>query len=136
MAQMARALLAAVLGFAADGSAASLPVGDAEAGEALYARCFACHALAYNRTGPKHCGLLGRRAASVAGFEYSDAMRRVTWIWDRKTLDRFLADPAKAVPGTTMGYAGIKSARERADLIAYLERAGRSDACASSKDPE
>lgn len=126
-------MLLAALAFAADGSAARQPTGSAEAGEALYARCFACHALTYNRTGPKHCGLLGRRAGSVAGFEYSDAMKRAGWVWDRKTLDRFLADPMKAIPGTTMGYAGIKSARERADLIAYLEKAGRSEACTSSK---
>ena len=103
--------------------------GDPKAGEAVYARCLACHALAYNRTGPKHCGLLGRRAGSVAGFEYSDAMKRANWVWDRKTLDRFLADPLKAVPGTTMGYAGVKNEQERADLIAYIEQAGRSGEC-------
>jgi len=106
-----------------------LPVGDPQAGEAVYARCLACHALAYNRTGPKHCGLLGRRAGSVPGFEYSDAMKRVNWVWDRKTLDRFLADPMKTVPGTTMGYAGVKDRQERADLIAYIEQAGNSAEC-------
>jgi cytochrome c len=118
--------LAIAVGWAA---ANEVPVGDPKAGEAVYARCFACHALAYNRTGPKHCGLLGRRAGRVADFGYSDAMKRANWVWDRQTLDRFLADPLKTVPGTTMGYAGVKDKQERADLIAYIEQASHSGAC-------
>jgi cytochrome c len=104
--------------------------GDATAGEAIYSRCLACHALAYDRTGPRHCGLIGRRAGSVDGFPYSEAMKRSSIVWTAETLDRFLADPLKAVPGTTMGYAGIGDARERADLIAWLIEANRSAACA------
>ncbi len=50
--------------------------GQPKAGEAIYARCLACHALAYDRTGPRHCGLFGRRAGSVKDFAYSDAMKR------------------------------------------------------------
>ena len=98
--------------------------GDAGRGEAIYARCGACHALETNRTGPRHCGLLGRRAGSVKGFDYSAAMRGSGLTWDARTLDRFLANPLRVVPGTTMGYAGIDDAQERADLIAYLRVAG------------
>ncbi|MCA1978654.1 MAG: c-type cytochrome [Thiobacillus sp.] len=124
------ALLALALGLAAGGAAAdALRAGDPKAGEAVYARCLACHALAYNRTGPKHCGLLGRRAGSVPGFNYSKAMQSTKWVWNPKTLDRFLANPLKAVPGTSMGYDGVKDAQERRDLIAYLEQAGHSEAC-------
>ena len=89
----------------------------------MYSRCLACHALAYDRVGPRHCGLLGRRAGSVPGFQYSDAMKRSGLVWNEKTLDRFLADPLKTVPGTTMTYAGVADAKERADLIAYLKTA-------------
>lgn len=103
--------------------------GDANAGEATYERCLACHALAYNRTGPRHCGLFGRRAGSVQGFAYSDAMQRSTIVWNEKTLDRFLANPLKTVPGTAMGYAGVTDGKERADLIAYLKQAGESPLC-------
>ena len=60
-------------------------------------------------------------------------MRRSKLVWDARTLDRFLTDPAKAVPGTTMTYAGVKDAKERADLIAWLDAAGRSAACAKGK---
>ncbi len=102
---------------------------DVKAGEAVYSRCLACHALGYDRTGPRHCGLLGRRAGSVQGFAYSDAMKHSNIVWNAQTLDRFLANPTKAIPGTTMGYAGIPSANERADLIAYLKQAGESREC-------
>ncbi len=103
--------------------AIALTAGDPARGEAVYARCFACHSLDADRTGPRHCGLLGRRAGSVPGFDYSPAMRASGLVWNAKTLDRFLADPVGTVPGTSMGYAGIKDARERADLIAYLGKA-------------
>ncbi len=99
--------------------------GDAARGEEIYSRCAACHALAYDRTGPRHCGLFGRKSGSVPGFGYSEAMRRAGITWGAKSLDRFLADPMGTVPGTTMGYAGVKDARERGDLIAFLRAAGK-----------
>ncbi len=104
-------------------------------GEDIYSRCLACHALAYDRTGPRHCGLIGRKAGSVPGFSYSDAMKRSEIVWNARTLDRFLADPMKVVPGTAMGYAGIADRQERADLIAYLEHAGSSSQCARAGRP-
>ncbi|MGB3287726.1 MAG: cytochrome c family protein [Burkholderiaceae bacterium] len=103
--------------------------GDAARGESVYSRCLACHALAYDRTGPRHCGLFGRQAGTVPGFDYSDAMRKSKIIWDEKTLDVFLQNPLKAVPGTSMGYAGIADAQERADLIAYLKKENASADC-------
>lgn len=92
-------------------------------GAEVYERCAACHSLDRDRTGPRHCGLIGRRAGSVAGFDYSEAMRASGLTWDKGTLDRFLAAPTRVVPGTSMGYAGIDDARDRRDLIAYLETA-------------
>jgi cytochrome c len=101
--------------------AASVAAADIQKGKEIYGRCLACHALEYDRVGPHHCGLFGRRAGSVAGFGYSPAMKRSKIVWNEKTLDRFLANPPKAVPGTTMTYAGVPEAKERADLIAYLK---------------
>lgn len=98
-------------------------------GEQLYARCAACHALTTDRVGPRHCGLIGRRAGSVPGFAYSPAMKKSGLTWDVKTLDRFLAQPLKVVPGTAMTYDGVPDAKDRADLIAYLRQAGESPAC-------
>jgi len=72
-----------------------------------------------------HRGLFGRRAGTVPGFAYSDAMKNSGIIWNEKTLDQFLEDPRKMVPGTKMTYAGVKSAQERADLIAYLKQVAK-----------
>ena len=108
--------------------------GDPVRGEMVYGRCAACHSLEYNRTGPLHCGIIGRRAGTVDGFSYSEAMRASDIVWSRTTLDRFLESPVSMVPGTTMGYAGISEARDRLDLIAYLEQAGRSSAICGSME--
>jgi cytochrome c len=106
--------------------------GDPVRGQTVYARCAACHSLGYNRTGPLHCGIIGRRAGSVDGFTYSQAMRESNIVWSTGTLDTFLKSPMSMVPGTTMGYVGIPDENDRSDLIAYLEQAGRSaDTCGS-----
>lgn len=95
-------------------------------GEQLYQRCAACHAIEGNRTGPQHCGLFGRRAGTAPGYaDYSQAMRASRTVWDERSLDIFLKDPMKALPGTAMGYAGVKDDAERSDLIAWLKQATR-----------
>ena len=122
---MVAAVLAAA-GLVGTVSLAESAVPSTAHGAEVYERCAACHSLEHDRTGPRHCGLFGRRAGSVAGFEYSEAMRASGITWNEATLDRFLASPMKVVPGTSMGYAGVDDARDRHDLIAYLE-----SACAS-----
>ena len=95
-------------------------------GEDVYARCAACHAIEANRTGPQHCGLFGRHAGTAPGFDgYSKAMRASGIVWDEHSLNVFLQDPIKAVPGTAMGYAGVKDDKERSELIAWLREATR-----------
>jgi cytochrome c len=104
----------------------ALSLGDPARGEHIYERCAACHAIDRDRTGPRHAGLFGRRAGSVPGFPYSVAMKKAGangLVWNETTLDGFLANPTQYVKGTRMGYAGVKDAQERADLIAYLKSA-------------
>lgn len=122
-------VLAAALAAALLGAAPARAAPDALRGEQLYARCLACHALAYDRVGPRHCGLFGRLAGSQPGFGYSPAMKRSRIVWDEKTLDRFLRKPLAMVPGSSMTYDGVADAQERADLIAYLRQADRSPVC-------
>jgi len=114
--------IAVLLGAA--GGAAALPpatgLADAGAGRAVYDRCLACHSEEHDRVGPRHCGLNGRPAGSLAGFDYSPAMKASGIVWDRRSLDAFIAAPVATVPGTTMTYDGIKDAGERAALIDYL----------------
>lgn len=98
-------------------------------GARVYERCAACHTLEFDRTGPRHCGLIGRRAGSVPGFSYSPAMRRSRMVWTEENLDRFLKSPVTTIPGTAMGYDGIKDDRERHSLIHYLREVGREARC-------
>ncbi|MFC5497001.1 c-type cytochrome [Caenimonas terrae] len=121
-----RAAAALALGWIASAAAAAPDAAALQRGEQVYARCAACHSIEGNRTGPQHCGLFGRRAGTAPGFQmYSKAMRASNIVWDARTLDRFLQDPMKAVPGTAMGYAGVKDPKERGDLIAWLHEASR-----------
>jgi len=125
-----RRVLRAVLALAslavAGLAGAAAEEGALRRGEQVYARCAACHAVESNRTGPQHCGLFGRRAGTAPGFTmYSQALRDSKIVWDARSLNVFLQDPMKTVPGTTMGYAGVKDPRERSDLIAWLSEATR-----------
>lgn len=97
--------------------------GDPKSGEEIYARCMACHSLTENRIGPRHCGVFGRRAGTVPGFDYSPAMGRAKIVWSEKTLNGFLTDPMKYVPGTAMVFAGVPDPKERADVITWLKEA-------------
>lgn len=99
--------------------------GDPSHGHIIYQRCIGCHSLERSRTGPRHCGLIGRRAGSLADFDYSVAMKLSGIVWTRENLDAFLESPLKFVPGTSMGFAGIDDRQERVDLIAYIVNAGR-----------
>lgn len=133
MSRAARGLAAGLLAAWACAGAASTP--DAVRGEQVYARCQACHALAADRVGPRHCGLFGRLAGSVPGFAYSEAMKKSRIVWNDKTLDRFLSAPLAMVPGSSMTYDGVPDPRERADLLAYLRQANDTPACAALARP-
>ena len=91
-----RVVAVGVLALCVTASAAATP--DAMRGEQIYSRCLACHALGFDRVGPRHCGLFGRMAGSVPGFDYSLAMKNSKIRWNEKTLDRFLAKPLAMVP--------------------------------------
>ncbi|MBL8314055.1 MAG: c-type cytochrome [Rubrivivax sp.] len=94
--------------------------GDAQRGQQAYeARCGGCHSVDTDRVGPRHAGVLGRRAGSVRGFTYSDALRKSGLTWDAALLERWLADPEALVPGQRMGYQ-LADAQARADIVAYL----------------
>jgi cytochrome c len=95
--------------------------GDASRGRELYAKeCAACHSLTANTDAPLHCGLIGRKAGTVPGYAYSEAMRSSGLVWDEQTLDEFITAPYIALPGTIMGFPGYPDATDRADVIAYL----------------
>ncbi|GAB4480645.1 MAG: cytochrome c [Burkholderiaceae bacterium] len=94
--------------------------GDPARGAQLYeSRCGGCHSADAHRIGPAHRGVFGRRAGAAAGFDYSPALRASRLVWNARTLDAWLADPERTIPGQAMGYR-VDDERDRADLIAYL----------------
>ncbi len=110
-------LLAVALGAFFCTSAAAQSV---QQGMAIYqAKCSACHSVDESRVGPAHFGVFGRRAGQTAEYEYSEALAKSKVVWNKTTLNAWLTDPEKLIPGQSMGYR-LSLAQERADVIAYL----------------
>lgn len=100
--------------------ASSQPLGDPVKGQQLYERkCGGCHSPDMNRIGPRHIGVFGRKAGSLADYSYSAALKKSDLIWDAATLDKWLQGPPKLVPGTKMGFS-LADAKERQDVIGYV----------------
>lgn len=101
--------------------ALSAPVAEVQQGQAIYeARCFGCHSVNANRIGPLHANVFGRKAGSVAGFDYSEALRKSDIVWNEKTLEQWLTDPESMVPGQRMNVR-VKDGEDRKRLISYLK---------------
>ena len=99
---------------------------DAKRGQKLFDECAACHSPergAKETVGPALHGVIGRKAGEGTEFRYSPAMKRSGITWSADTLNNFIADPQKLVPGNRMPYSGLPEAKDRADLIAYLQSA-------------
>lgn len=118
------ALPFAALGF---GPGAAETLGDAAKGAEVFAKqCKQCHMIgpdAKNRIGPSLNGIYGRRAGSVDGFKYSKSMTRMGadgLDWTIERLDAYIENPKALVSGTRMNYRGLKDARQRHDLMAFL----------------
>lgn len=106
---------------------AALPVpyntADIENGQRKFALCRSCHTINQggpNMTGPNLHGVFGRKAGTLAGFNYSDAVKAAGFTWDGPHLDQWLTDPRGFMPGTRMTFAGLRDPKDRTDLIAYL----------------
>lgn len=98
---------------------------DAGKGERVFAKCKACHKIdGSNGTGPHLDGVVNRAVDEVDGFAYSGALEAVADTWTPENLFHFIENPKGFAPGTKMGFAGIKSPEDRADLIAYLQTLG------------
>lgn len=93
------------------------------AGEKLFAKCKACHMIgegAKNRVGPVLNGVVGRKAGTRDGYQYSPAMIESGITWDADNLEAFLSDPKGFLPGNKMSFAGVKKPEDIAGIIAYL----------------
>ncbi len=95
---------------------------DAAAGKTLFLQqCSVCHSVdGSSGVGPTLKGIVGTKSGEIPGFRFSRAMKGANITWDAKTLDAYLTDPQKAVPGNQMPFSGMADAKQRADVIAYL----------------
>jgi cytochrome c len=121
---IAVALLAALIGAGQWALAQGKPA-ETDAGQLAFNNaCRTCHTMREgdNRLGPNLYKIVGRKAGAVPGYGYSSAMKDAGLVWDKATLDRFIADPDQVVRGHNMKpYGGMGSAEDRARIIAYLE---------------
>lgn len=118
----ASATLAMLPSGAQETQSAPAQQGDATRGKAVFERrCTGCHALDADREGPRLRDVYGRKAGSIAGFEYSKSLAHSGLTWNPATLDQWLTDPDAMVPGNNMSFATPK-AEDRRDLIAYLQQ--------------
>jgi cytochrome c len=97
--------------------------GDPVAGQDKFAQCRSCHAVAKgapNLTGPNLWGVFGQKAGQVEGFTFSDGLKNASLTMDAPTLDKWIENPRQLVPDTKMTFNGIKDAKDRQDIIAFL----------------
>jgi cytochrome c len=99
---------------------AATPNGDPVHGKALYQGCAACHSIDDDDLGPRHRGVVGRKAGIVPDYNYSPALKASGLTWTEDNLDRWLTNPSTLVPGTKMFFK-IDDPQARADIIAYLK---------------
>ena len=114
------------LAFTASASAA-LAEGDAAAGESTFKVCKACHQIgenAKNFVGPALNGVVGRKAGTYPGYNYSEANKNSGLTWDDATLTKYLHNPRQVVPGTKMAFPGLSNDPDVANVIAYLKQYG------------
>jgi len=109
---------------AASAAPSANAAGNAANGQQIFDRCAICHSNtkgAPNKLGPNLFGVVGRKAATYPGFDYSPALKNSGIVWNNAKLDAWVTSPSTLVPGNRMAFAGISNAAQRADLIAYLD---------------
>jgi cytochrome c len=119
-----RLLFLVVLVTSASSAWAADTSGDPIAGKTIFEHtCQNCHSteIGVNKIGPSLWNVVGRQAASVPDFAYSEAMKNNKTAWSISALDLYLADPRGDVHGAKMFFKGLPAAKDRADVIAYLQ---------------
>ena len=109
--------------------------GDPARGARTFRACMACHSVqpSEHMTGPSLARIWNRKAGTVEDFlRYSDAMKKANIVWNDANLDKWLANPQRFLPETSMSFAGIREEKDRQDVIAYLKSVSKGEAPAGS----
>ena len=119
-----RLVLSISLSLAATSALAQGEDDPARAGKRVFRLCQACHSLEQNgssNAGPTLYGLFGRKAGGQADFGFSDAMKNSAVVWSDQTLDEYLTNPQKMIPGNKMALGSVSDREQRQQLIVYLK---------------
>ena len=114
-------ILAAIL---AAGVSPQSQAQESAAGELVFKQCNICHQVgenAKNEVGPVLNGIVGRKAGTAPGFEYSPGFKSADLVWDDASLKEYIRDPRSMFPATKMSFAGLKDEHRLSDLLAYLK---------------
>lgn len=93
-------------------------------GKRMFILCAACHNLKSgeeHKVGPNLQGIFGSKAASKAGFAYSESLKASGITWDENTMRSWIENPAEFVEGTNMAFIGLTDEDQQTALIAYLK---------------
>lgn len=122
MVSASKATIAVALLFSGIGAAPAAAAGNPALGKTVFAKCMVCHAIepGKNKIGPSLAGVVGRTSGTVAGFNYSPAMKSSNIVWSVAKLDTYLTNPRAMIPGNKMIFAGLPNPADRANIIAYL----------------
>jgi cytochrome c len=105
---------------------AATEIASADTAPTAFSQCSVCHKIeagAPNGVGPNLHGVYGTKAGGdINGYQFSEAMKTSGLVWDDATLDKYLANPRTAVPGTKMSYGGMASAEDRKAVIAWMKK--------------
>lgn len=115
--------IAVALTLLAGSTLAAQAAGDAKAGADVFKRCAVCHTSdkgGGDGLGPNLFGVFGRKSATHPGYAYSAPLKKSGLIWNEANLTKWVAGPARVVPGTKMTFAGLSSKKQQADVVAYL----------------
>ena len=105
--------------------AALLSMGDITHGEKVYKKCKACHSIKQgggNKIGPALWNVIFRPVGSITDYKYSKALSSYGKEWTWEEMNGFLIKPSKWIPNNKMGFAGLKSEKDRASVILYLNQ--------------